>query len=300
MTNPNQFLLSPKHPLRTLWAEVAKHRQNIMLEHTVFALPFAYLGLFLAQKGWPGWAPLLWVSLAMVGARTAAMSFNRVIDAQIDAQNPRTMQRPIPKGSLSQRSVLLVALGSLLLLLLAAWHLNSLCFSLAPIAILALVGYSYTKRFTWLCHFALGFTDAIAPAGGWLAVQPHFTPPLFLLAFAVGIWITGFDLIYACQDVDFDKKQQLHSIPVRFGSKRALQIAQLCHLLMLLALLGVGLLLGLGWIYYLGVLAAASLLLYEHSLITPEDISRIDLAFFTVNSHVAGVLFLFTLADLMI
>jgi len=284
--------------LHRIWHELDKHRKNVVLEHTIFALPFAYLGLFLAADGWPGWSPFLWVTLAMAGARTAAMSFNRLIDAHIDAKNPRTANRLIPSGKLSQRSVLVVALGSLFLLVLSAAQLNPLCLALSPLAVLALTGYSYTKRFTGLCHFVLGFTDAMAPAGGWLAVEPAFTPPMLLLAFAVGIWIAGFDIIYACQDIDFDRSHNIFSIPARFGIPTALRIAQVCHGLMIVSLLATGILLGMGWLYYLGTAVAAGLLLYEHRLISPADMSKIDIAFFQINSYVATVLFLCTLADL--
>jgi 4-hydroxybenzoate polyprenyltransferase len=234
----------------------------------------------------------------MVGARTAAMSFNRVIDAEIDAANQRTAHRPIPSGILTRRPVLIVAFAGLALLLFSAWQLNPLCLALSPLAVVALTGYSFTKRFTWLSHFALGLTDAMAPAGGWLAVQPRFTAPMLLLAFAVCIWIAGFDIIYACQDVDFDRKHGLHSIPARFGIGAALRVSQICHGLMILALLALGLSLGMGIIYYVGVVIAAGLLIYEHSLITPHDMSKIQVAFFTVNSYVASVLFFFALADL--
>lgn len=282
-----------------LWGELDKHRKNIVFEHTIFALPFAYLGLFLAADGWPGWSPFLWVTLAMVGARTAAMSFNRLIDARIDAANPRTAQRLIPAGKLSRTSVLVVSLVGLGILIVAAWQLNPLCLALSPIAVIALTGYSYTKRFTWLVHFVLGFTDAIAPAGGWLAVSPAFTPALLLLAFAVGIWIAGFDIIYACQDVEFDRSYGVHSIPARFGIPAALRLSQLCHVAMIGALLILGTVLGMGWLYYGGVTVATGLLIYEHRLISPHDMSKIDIAFFTVNSYVASVLFLFTLLDLL-
>ncbi len=283
-----------------VWREVQKHRQNIMFEHTIFALPFAYLGLFIAAGGWPGGWPFVWVTLAMVGARTAAMSFNRVIDAHIDANNPRTAQRPIPAGRLSRRSVLLVGIGGLGVLLVAAWQLNPLCFALSPIALLALTGYSFTKRFTWLSHFVLGITDAMAPAGGWLAVDPHINAALLLLAFAAAIWIAGFDIIYACQDVTFDREHGLHSIPARFGIPAALWVAKVCHVLMVVALVALGMLRPeLGWFYGIGVVAAAGLLVYEHRLIAPHDMSKIHVAFFTVNSYIASVLFLFTLVDVL-
>lgn len=271
---------------------------NIKVEHTIFALPFAYLGLVLARKTFPAWTTFLIVTVAMVAARTAAMSLNRYLDRHLDARNPRTANRPVPTGALSANSVLMVALIALLVLVVMAALLNPLCLMLSPIAVLALTGYSYMKRFTWLCHFGLGFTDAIAPAGGWLAVQPTFSLPMILLAAAVGMWIAGFDIIYACQDVDFDRAEGLHSLPARFGIATALLVAKCCHLAMIGLLLGVGLSLGLGWLYYVGVVAAAGLLVYEHSLINPRDLSRINIAFFTVNSYIAGTLFVFTLASL--
>lgn len=273
---------------------------NIKWEHTIFALPFAYLGAVLAAGTLPSVWVLVWVTLAMIGARTAAMSFNRAIDARFDAANPRTAMRPIPAGRLSVRATLLMALLGLALLVLSAWQLNWLCLLLSPLAVLALVGYSYTKRFTWLCHLALGFTDGIAPAGGWLAVRPSFSAPMLLLVCAVAIWIAGFDIIYACQDTDFDRANGLHSIPARFGIPAALLWSTLLHVLMIVLLVALGLSLGLGWLYYLGVLATAGLLYYEHRVITPADMSQIQVAFFQVNSYIAGVLFLFTLTDLFL
>ncbi len=273
---------------------------NIKVEHTIFALPFAYLGLVLAHQGWPGLTPFLLVTLAMVGARTAAMSFNRYIDRFIDARNPRTANRPIPAGTLSARSVLMVGLLALAVLIVAAALLNPLCLALSPIAVIALASYSYLKRFTWLCHFGLGFTDAIAPAGGWLAVRPAFTAAMVMLAAAVGIWIAGFDLIYACQDYDFDRTTGVHSFPARFGIPASLMLARVCHIAMIALLVGVGVSLSLGWLFYVGVALAAGLLVYEHRLINPRDLSKIDLAFFTVNSYVASVLFVFTLASLYV
>ncbi len=236
----------------------------------------------------------------MVAARTAAMSFNRYLDRHFDALNPRTSIRPIPAGTLSAKSVLIVGLVSLAVLVIAAGLLNPLCLILSPIAVVALTGYSYLKRFTWLCHFGLGFTDAIAPAGGWLAVDPNFRPAMILLAAAVGIWIAGFDLIYACQDVDFDRKEGLHSLPARFSIATSLLVAKICHVAMIGLLLAVGVALSLSWPFYVGVAAAAGLLVYEHSLINPRDLSKIDIAFFNVNSYIAGVLFLFTLTSLYV
>ena len=273
---------------------------NIKWEHTIFALPFAYLGAVLAAGGLPRLDALLWITLAMVGARTAAMSFNRAIDARIDAANPRTAMRPIPAGQLSVRATLIMAAAGLGLLVVAAAQLNPLCLLLAPIAVLALALYSYTKRFTWMCHFVLGLTDAIAPAGGWLGISPTFTLPMALLAGAVAVWIAGFDIIYACQDVAFDRANGLHSSPARFGIPAALRASTALHILMIALLIGLGWSLSLGWIYYLGVVAAAGLLVVEHRIITPEDMSRINIAFFNVNSYIAGVLFIFTLLDALL
>ena len=171
---------------------------------------------------------------------------------------------------------------------------------LSPIAVIALTGYSYLKRWTWLCHFGLGFTDAIAPAGGWLAVRPEFSLPMILLAAAVGIWIAGFDIIYACQDYEFDRANGLHSVPARFGIPTALTIAKVCHVAMIGLLLGVGITLNLSWLYYVGVVVTIGLLIYEHSLINPRDLSKINIAFFNVNSYIAGTLFLFTLVSLYV
>lgn len=273
---------------------------NIKIEHTVFALPFAYLGMEMANKSFPSWQKFVLVTLAMVAARTAAMSLNRYLDRHIDARNPRTANRPIPAGDLSANAVLMLAILSIAVLVLAAWLLNPLCFMLSPIAVIALTGYSYLKRWTWLCHFGLGFTDAIAPAGGWLAVRPEFSLPMILLAAAVGIWIAGFDIIYACQDYEFDRANGLHSVPARFGIPAALTIAKVCHVAMIGLLLGVGITLNLSWLYYVGVVVTIGLLIYEHSLINPRDLSKINIAFFNVNSYIAGTLFLFTLVSLYV
>lgn len=279
---------------------VALLSENIKFEHTIFALPFAYLGSILAARGLPAPATFFWVTLAMVGARTAAMSFNRYIDRHIDARNPRTARRPIPAGKLQPRAVLGIALASLIVLIVAAAQLNWLCLLLSPIALVALVGYSYTKRFTILCHVALGLTDAIAPAGGWLAVRPRFDAPMLLLAFAVGVWIAGFDMLYACQDVEFDRREGLYSIPARHGVAAGLLVARVFHAAMIAALLAVGLLLGLGWPYYIGLILTVGLLVYEHSLVNPADLSKINLAFFNVNGYIAVTLFVFTLASLYV
>jgi 4-hydroxybenzoate polyprenyltransferase len=278
--------------------------ENIKFEHTIFALPFAYLGSLLAADGFPPLGVFFWVTVAMASARTAAMSLNRYIDRHIDARNPRTARRPIPAGQLSANAVLITALLSMLLLVLSAYMLNPLCLLLSPLALAALVFYSYTKRFTPLCHLALGLTDAIAPAGGWLAVRPSFAwpevAPMLLLALAVALWIGGFDMLYACQDVDFDRREGLHSMPADYGVAFGLNMARAWHIGMLAALLGVGLLLQLSWPFYLGLAITAGLLIWEHSLVKPNDLSKINLAFFNINGYIAVVLFVCTLVALYV
>jgi len=264
----------------------------IKFEHTVFALPFAYVAMVLAANGWPGWHTVIWVTLAMAGARTLAMSVNRLADRFIDAANPRTAKRHLPTGLLKPAQVTAAAVLSGGLLLLSAWMLNPLCLVLSPLAVLFLVGYSYTKRFTWLSHWILGFTDGIAAAGGWIAVRGGFDPPVYILWFALTVWIAGFDLIYACQDVEFDRRHGLHSVPARFGIPAALTVARLCHLLTIAAFALLGWTMGLGLLFWLGVLVVAGLLVYEHSLVSPGDLSRLDVAFFNVNGYIAVILFL--------
>ena len=268
----------------------------IRFEHTVFALPFAYVAMVLAADGWPGWRVVVWVTLAMTGARTLAMSVNRLADRLVDAANPRTAQRHLPTGLLAPWHMLLAVVASGALLALAGWMLNPLCLKLAPWAALFLIGYSYTKRFTWLSHWILGFTDGIAAAGGWIAVRAAFDPPVYVLWFALTVWIAGFDLLYACQDVDFDRRHGLHSMPARFGIPAALTTARVCHVLTIGAFALLGFLMGLGLLYWLGVLVVAGLLVYEHSLVSPGDLSRLDVAFFNVNGYIAVILFFSVLA----
>jgi 4-hydroxybenzoate polyprenyltransferase len=268
----------------------------IKFEHTVFALPFAYVSMVLAADGWPGWPAVIWVTLAMAGARTLAMSVNRLADRFIDAANPRTARRHLPVGLLTTAQVTVAAVAAGALLLLSAAMLNPLCLVLAPLAVLFLVGYSYTKRFTWLSHWILGFTDGIAAAGGWIAVRAAFAPPVYVLWFALTVWIAGFDLIYACQDVEFDRGHRLYSVPARFGIPAALATARGCHVLTIAAFALLGWMMGLGWLYGLGVAVVAGLLVYEHSLVSPGDLSRLDVAFFNVNGYIAVILFLAVLA----
>ena len=263
---------------------------TIRVEHTIFALPFAYLGMFLAAGGWPTWRQFFWITLAMIGARTLAFAINRYADRHYDARNPRTCRRPIPSGRLSPRMTLVYGAAAAALLALAAWQLNPLTLKLLPIALFFLVGYSYTKRFTWLAHWVLGATDGLAPAGAWVAVRGRLELPAVLLWLTVTFWIAGFDLIYACQDTEFDRQVALKAVPACFGNSLALRLARVNHLLTVALLAWLGWNLALAWPYWVGVAAVAVLLVYEHSLVTPTDLSRVNVAFFNVNSVIAIVL----------
>jgi 4-hydroxybenzoate polyprenyltransferase len=279
---------SPLEGLRAL-SKLQHLLDAIKFEHTVFALPFAYIAMLLAAGGWPGWWTIGWVTAAMVGARTCAMAANRVVDRWIDARNPRTATRHLPRGVLSAWELKAVAIAGAALMFVAAAMLNPLCLLLSPLALAFLVGYSYTKRFTWASHWVLGFTDGIAAAGGWIAVRGAFEPPAFVLWFALTVWIAGFDLIYACQDVAIDRAQGLHSVPARFGVARALALARVNHALTAAALGWLGVMMGLGVFFWLGWLAVVGLLVYEHSLVRPGDLSKLDMAFFNVNGYIAVI-----------
>ncbi|MGI6209551.1 MAG: UbiA-like polyprenyltransferase [Anaerolineae bacterium] len=265
--------------------------ENVKFSHTVFALPFAYTGMVLAGRGLPTLSQFLWITLAMASARTLAMSANRVIDARIDARNQRTAGRPLTSGRLGMGEVLAVMALSLVIYFLAAWRLNDLTLRLAPVALIFLIGYSYTKRFTWLSHWVLGITDGAGAAGGWIAVTGQFEPATWVLWFTVAVWIGGFDLIYACQDVDFDRREGLHSVPARFGVAAALRTARICHLLTSAGLLALGVMCGLGAAYWAAWAGASALLAYENRLVSPTDLSRLDVAFFNVNGYISVLVF---------
>jgi 4-hydroxybenzoate polyprenyltransferase len=271
----------------------------IKFEHTIFALPFAYLGMVLAAGGLPTLHQFIWITVAMAAARTFGMSVNRLVDRQIDARNPRTANRPIQTGRINLPTVTIGIVVSLAVLIVAAALLNSLTLILLPGAIVFLVGYAFTKRFTWLSHFVLGFTDGLAPIGAWAGVRGTvFTAndlPAWLLLFAVTFWIGGFDLIYACQDTEFDRKERLYSIPARFGNACALRLARICHIVTVLLLAGVGWVIGLGIVFWIGLLIVAALLIYEHSLVKPDDLTRVNLAFFNINGYISITIFVATL-----
>lgn len=265
--------------------------EMIKIEHTVFALPFAYLGAFAAAGGWPGWWVAFWILTAMAGARSAAMAFNRLVDRRWDADNPRTRDRALPRGLLSPLFVVGFIVAGSGLLLLSAWMLNPLAFVLAGPALLVVLGYSYTKRFTIHSHLTLGLSLGIAPAGGWIAVQGSLELPAVLLAAAVAFWVAGFDVIYACQDASFDRRANLYSLPSRLGIGRALKIAALFHVVMIGWLAAAFYWLQLGALSWLGLALVIGALIYEHSLVSPEDLSRVNAAFFLVNGAVSILLF---------
>lgn len=268
----------------------------IKFEHTIFALPFAYLGMLLAAGGWPTWRQFIWITVAMASARTVAMGFNRIADRWIDARNPRTAMRPLVTGAISMRTAWVGTAIASLVLVLAAWQLGPLPLRLLPGAFLFLLGYSFSKRFTWLTHFILGFTDGLAPIGAWAAIRGSlFTAddlPAWILLAVVTFWIGGFDLIYACQDVAHDRRDGLYSIPALFGIPTALRLSEISHVITILLLVGLGLALSLGWPYWVGLVITAILLAWEHALVRPDDLSRIDLAFFNINSYISITLFL--------
>jgi 4-hydroxybenzoate polyprenyltransferase len=258
--------------------------------------------MLLAAGGWPTLEQFFWITVAMASARTVAMGFNRIADRVIDAHNPRTANRPLVTGAISLRTAWVGTLIAVLVLALAAWQLGPLPLRLTPVALVFLFGYSFTKRFTWLSHYFLGFTDGLAPVGAWAAVRGSlFTPadlPAWILLGIVTLWIGGFDLIYACQDVSFDRQDNLQSIPARFGIPFALNLSTASHVLTVFLLILLGIQMALAWPYWIGVVIAAGLLAWEHKLVHPDDLSRIDIAFFNINSYISVTLFLSILVSL--
>jgi 4-hydroxybenzoate polyprenyltransferase len=285
------------------WKRLRLTLEMIKFEHSLFALPFAFTGALLAfraghlQAGLFG-RKLLWIVVAMVGARSAAMAFNRILDADIDARNPRTRMRHIPAGILTTRFAWGFVAVSVVVFLVAARALNALCLKLAPVALAVVFSYSFTKRFTSLSHLILGFALGIAPAAAWIAVTGLLDPRILWLTAAVTFWTAGFDVIYSCQDYEFDQREGLFSLPLRFGMDGALWIARLFHVAMIVCLVLLSASFGLRWLSWTGISAIILLLLYEHSLVRADDLSRVNAAFFTVNGYVSVLFFLFWAADL--
>ncbi|CAM3394411.1 UbiA-like polyprenyltransferase [Marinicrinis lubricantis] len=278
--------------------------EMIKFEHTLFAMPFAFMGAILGSivvaDKLPSWEQIGWVTLAMVGARSAAMGLNRLIDKVFDGKNPRTAMRALPAGLLTSMEVVLFVAVSMLILFFAAFRLSDLAVKLLPVAVFFLVFYSYTKRFTWLCHLILGLTIGLAPLGGWVAVTGEFSWIALIFYISVAFWTAGFDIIYACQDMEFDRSEGLHSIPERFGLSKSLWIAKGFHLITAIGFISMMIMTDLSWFYLIGIVIGITLLYYEHSLVKPHDLSKINIAFFMMNGIFSSVVFIFTLIDVVV
>ena len=274
--------------------------EMIKFEHTVFALPFAIMSAFIASDGLPALSKLGWILVAMVGARSCAMAFNRLADAEIDSKNPRTATRAIPACLITKGVVWTFTLVSAGLLVFAAWRLNPLAFALSPVALAVIMGYSFTKRFTALSHLWLGLSLSISPVGAWIAITGRFDWTQIVLCCIVLLWTAGFDIIYACQDVNFDRKHGLHSIPARMGIRWALWISSALHVVAVFLLFIIPLLAELGLFYYIGVGIVVLIFIYEHAIVKPNDLSRVNLAFFTLNGIISLVLMALSIADILL
>lgn len=270
----------------------------VRFEHTLFALPFAYLGLIAATGGRPQPWTFFWVSVAMVGARTAAMTMNRIFDRDIDAKNPRTQDRPLVTGRVSLKQAWIVTAVSGGLYFLSAWMLNPLCFKLSFVAVVVLAGYHFMKRFTFLCHFGLGLALSSAPMGGWMAATGEFAWQAVPLGMAVLLWVAGFDILYSLQDADFDRKEGLQSIPVRYGDRPALTIMRYCHIAAVVSLIVFGAVNAYGWVYWTGMGVCGGLLVLENVIVNENDLSHLQTAFFTINSWFGILLLIFTFLEI--
>jgi 4-hydroxybenzoate polyprenyltransferase len=280
--------------------KISVYLRMIKFSHSIFALPFAFTSALIAASGMPSSRQVLWIVVAMVSARSGAMGLNRIIDRKIDTANPRTSGRELPKGVISTGEAILFVVVSFGILVGAAYMLNPLCLKMSPVAIVVLFLYSYTKRFTWLSHFVLGIAISAAPLGAWMAVRGTFDPEIAPLALTVVFWLAGFDVLYAFQDVDFDKDYGLYSIPRRFGIKKSLVLSRCFHAVSFLCLVATGAIFGLGAFYWAGMAVTAGLFIYEHSLIKEDDLSKLDMAFFNMNGYISTTVFLFTALDRML
>jgi 4-hydroxybenzoate polyprenyltransferase len=267
----------------------------IKFSHSVFALPFAFTGALLAADGIPTLQQIFWITVAMFGARSGAMGINRVIDKKIDALNPRTKDRELPSGVIGSKEAVFFTAIAFLFFFIATYMLNPLCFKISPFALAVILFYPYTKRFTWLCHVVLGIAIAFAPFGAWIAVRGTIDDGIFPLVFAVLFWVAGFDLFYALHDIDFDKEQSLHSVPSRFGTINTLRMARVFHFITVSMLLILVPIFDLSALYLFGIFIATAMLLYEHSLVTQDDLSRLDMAFFNMNGYMSITVLIFTL-----
>jgi 4-hydroxybenzoate polyprenyltransferase len=280
--------------------KISVYLRMIKFSHSIFALPFAFTSALIAASGMPAPRQVLWIAAAMVSARSGAMGLNRIIDRKIDGANPRTSGRELPKGVIGTGEAILFVAVSFALLIVAAYMLNPLCLKLSPVAIGVLFLYSYTKRFTWFSHFVLGIAISAAPLGAWMAVRGTFDSEIIPLALTVVFWLAGFDVLYALQDVDFDRDYGLYSIPRRFGIRKSLVLSRCFHAVSFLFLVATGAIFGLGAFYWVGMAVTAGLFLYEHSLIKENDLTRLDMAFFNMNGYIGTAVFLFTALDRML
>ena len=284
----------------SLLKKIADYFRLIKFSHSVFALPFAFTAALFAAEGIPTLSKIFWITIAMAGGRSGAMGMNRIIDRKIDALNPRTKNRELPKGIIQTRDALIFTLIAFAVLLLSAYMLNPLCFKISPLVLLVLFTYSYTKRFTWLSHIVLGTALSLAPLGAWIAIKGTFDLQILPLCFAVMFWVSGFDVLYGIQDMDFDRTHSLYSIPSRFGIKKSLWIARLFHLITIGLLFSLAPLFKLTGFFLVGVFIASALMVYEHSLVKPADLSKLDMAFFNMNGYISITVFLFTLFNYLI
>jgi 4-hydroxybenzoate polyprenyltransferase len=286
--------------MSVVFQKITLYLRMIKFSHSVFALPFAFTSALIAASGVPAPRQIFLIVVAMVGARSGAMGLNRIIDRKIDAANPRTAGRELPRGAISVPETILFVIVSFGFLMLAAYMLNPLCLKLSPVAMAVLFVYSYTKRFTWVSHFVLGISISAAPLGSWIAVKGSFDLSILPLAFAVIFWLAGFDVLYALQDIEFDRSHGLYSIPKRFGVKKSLYLARILHAISFFLLIVNGRIFGLGVLYWAGMVITSGLFIYEHSLIKENDLSKLDMAFMNMNGYISMTIFLFTLADFLV
>jgi 4-hydroxybenzoate polyprenyltransferase len=281
----------------SLFRKISDYLRLIKFSHSVFALPFAFTAALIAAEGIPTASQVFWITIAMVGGRSGAMGMNRIIDRKIDAMNPRTRERELPRGIVRTWEAGVFTVAAFAILVFSAYMLNPLCFRISPFVLFVLLTYSYTKRFTWLSHIVLGIALSLAPLGAWVAVQGTFDAEILLLCCAVLFWVAGFDVLYALQDVEFDRTHGLYSIPGRFGIKRSLWIARGFHFITVIMLFSLASVFHLTAIYLAGIFMIALLLVYEHSLVRPNDLSKLNIAFFNMNGYISITVFIFTLLN---
>ena len=283
-----------------MFRKIVLYLRLIKFSHSIFALPFALTGAILAASGIPSLRQIFWIVIAMVSARSGAMGLNRIIDRKIDAENPRTANREIPAGKVRVLDAVIFMVISFAALVFAAYMLNPLCLKLSPVAIAVVSLYPYTKRFTWLSHFVLGLSLSAAPVGAWIAVRGTLDWEIFPMALAVIFWLAGFDVLYALQDLEFDKSFGLYSMPKKFGIRKTLLLSNIFHFFTLSLLIFTGIIFDLGIFYWLGMVIVGGLLIYEHSIVKPDDLSKLDLAFFNMNGYISMTVFIFTMLDYLV